>query len=392
MKGRFPRALSFLIAVFAVASLPVFRVFAQSRANDPELLSGVRVSPSVSAQSAVLTEAESGAILFAKAADTRLPMASTTKIMTALVALEHASPETVISVAREAVGIEGSSIYLFEGEQLTLKQLLYALLLSSANDAAVAIACGVAGGIEPFAGMMNEKASALGLRDTHFTNPHGLDDPDHYTTARELAIVARAALANDLIREIAATRKTTIPQNGNEGMRLLVNHNKLLCIYDGAIGMKTGFTKRSGRCLVSAAARDGVTLIAVTLNAPNDWNDHREMLDQGFSRLVSIPLCTENGISAQVSVVGGLAETVAAVSSEARHLILPVDHGTVTASVELPRFLYAPVGAGDEVGLVVWRMDGQTVAEVPLVALESVAAPEKTGWFRRFWERLFHHK
>ena len=396
MNVRFFRISILVLLSFTILSVPVFRGFAEPRSasdpNDNSLLSGVIVTPSVSAQSAVLTEAESGEILFAKAADIRLPMASTTKIMTALVALEHASPETVISVPREAVGIEGSSIYLFEGEQLTLEQLLYALLLSSANDAATAIAYGVAGGVELFAALMNDKAAELGLCDSHFTNPHGLDDPEHYTTARELAVIARAALANDRIRKIVATRKATIPQNGNEGMRLLINHNKLLRLYDGAIGVKTGFTKRSGRCLVSAAERNGVTLIAVTLNAPNDWNDHREMFDQGFSQLVSVPLCTESGISVQVPVVGGLAEAVAVSCPEERHLVLPTEHGTITASVELPRFLYAPVGSGDEVGRVVWRMDGQIVAEVPLVATESAASPERPGWFRRFLAKLFHHE
>lgn len=395
MKSGFSRTVFLFLLGLALASLPVFHTFAQSRSvtetERASLLAGVRVSPSVSAQSAALMEAESGEFLFEKEADVRLPMASTTKIMTALVALEHAAPETVITVVHEAVGTEGSSVYLFEREQLTLEQLLYALLLSSANDAAVAIAYGVAGGVEPFAALMNEKASSLGLRNTHFTNPHGLDDPDHYTTARELAVIARAALANDLIRKMAATRKTTIPQNGNEGMRLLVNHNKLLRLYDGAIGIKTGFTKRSGRCLVSAAEREGVTLIAVTINAPSDWNDHRAMLDQGFSHLTFVPLCAENGVSVELPVVGGLSETVTVSSKEERHLILSVEHGAITASVELPRFLYAPVAAESEVGRVIWRMDGQIVSEVPLVAEKTVAAPAKPSRFRRLLEKIFHH-
>ena len=207
----------------------------------------------VSAESAILIEAKTGTALYEKKADERLPMASTTKIMTALVALELAPPETVVTVPREAVGTEGSSVYLFEGEQLTLEQLLYALLLASANDAAVAIACGTAGSVEAFAGKMNEKAASLGLRNTHFVNPHGLDDPDHYTSARDLAVIARAALEVPLIRKAVSTQKITIPHNAEDGVRLLVNHNKLLRTYDGAIGVKTGFTKRSGRCLVSAA-------------------------------------------------------------------------------------------------------------------------------------------
>ncbi len=388
------RALTFTLLLSMLASFAIFRSFALPRetiAEAASLIGGVRVSPSVSAQSAVLIEEESGSVLFEKNADARLPMASTTKIMTALVALEHAAPETVITVPREAVGTEGSSIYLFEGEQLTLEQLLWALLLASANDAAEAIAYGVAGGIEPFAALMNEKAASLGLTDTHFENPHGLDAPDHYTTARELAIITRAALANELIRKMVSTRKTTIPHNGTEGMRLLVNHNKLLRLYEGAIGVKTGFTKRSGRCLVSAAERNGVTLIAVTIHAPDDWNDHRAMLDAGFAALAAVSLCTEGGISLQVPVVGGVAPEITVRSAGERHLVLPAGHGEITASVELPRFLYAPVENGAAVGRVVWRMDGKIVAEVPLTAVGEVAAPKKVGWFRRLWNSLFHH-
>lgn len=393
MKSHFSQIVAFALAILSLISFPIFGSLAESRSVSiakNSLLSGVRVSPSISAQSAILIEAESGGVLFEKSADARLPMASTTKIMTALVALEHASPEKVVTIPREAVGIEGSSIYLFEGEQLTLEQLLYALLLSSANDAAAAIAYGVAGNVEAFAALMNEKAALLGLSNTHFTNPHGLDDPEHYTTARELALIARAALSNDLIRTIVATRKTTIPQNGNEGMRLLVNHNKLLRLYDGAIGVKTGFTKRSGRCLVSAALRDGVSLIAVTLDAPNDWNDHHSMLDAGFASLVCVPLCAENGITAQVPVVGGTVEAVTVSCNQECHLILPIEHGEITASVELPRFLYAPVSENDEIGRVVWRMDEKIVAQVPLRATENINTPKKPNWLRRFFAKLFH--
>lgn len=393
MKSRFFRGCLLFLSV--VLLFPAVRIHAgmplRKTADPADLLSGVRVSVPVSAQSAFLTEAESGAILFAKNADARLPMASTTKIMTALVALDLAAPETLITVPREAVGTEGSSVYLFEGEQLTLEQLLWALLLASANDAAVAIAYGVAGGIEPFAERMNEKAAELGLRNTHFANPHGLDAPDHYTTARELAVIARAALENGMIREMVSTRKATIPHNATDGARLLVNHNKLLRTYSGAIGVKTGFTKRSGRCLVSAAERNGVRLIAVTLNAPSDWNDHRAMLDCGFAALVAVPLCAAGGIAADIPVVGGVGESVRVATVGECHLILPAEHGEITATVELPRFLYAPCKAGDAVGQVVWRMNGEPVAAIRMGAESDVPAPEKIGWFRRLLAKLFHH-
>ncbi|MBQ8309808.1 MAG: D-alanyl-D-alanine carboxypeptidase, partial [Clostridia bacterium] len=268
------------------------------------------VTLSVSAKSAVLIEADSGSIAFAKSENLRLPMASTTKLMTALTALDIASPDTVIRAARDAIGVEGSSIYLIEGEELTLEQLLYALLLESANDAAAAIAIGVSGSIEAFADAMNRKAATLGLKDSHFTNPHGLDDAEHYTTAYELAFIARAVLQNELLRTIVSTRKTTIPHAGTDGVRLLVNHNKLLRLYDGCIGMKTGYTQKSGRCLVSAAERDGVTLIAVTINAPNDWDDHTRMLDYGFTQFSSHTLCKENELLYPLPVVGGTDDCV----------------------------------------------------------------------------------
>lgn len=346
-------------------------------------------SPSVSAHSAVLLDADDGTVLYAKDADTRHPMASTTKVMTALVALEHMEPDTVISVAPEAVGVEGSSIYLVEGEELTLEQLLYALLLESANDAAVAIAVGVAGSVEAFAGLMNQKAAELGLTDTQFQNPHGLDAEGHYTTARELALIARAALQNELLLKMVSTRKTTIPHDGNDGVRLLVNHNKMLRLYEDAIGVKTGYTKKSGRCLVSAAERDGVRLIVVTLNAPDDWNDHAELLDYGFSLRESVTLCEPDGICIAVPVVGGAKSSVIVSNPEGLLRSLPKEHPEITRTVELPRFLYAPVETGETVGRVLFRCDldrdgkAEVIGEAPLTVqygVEQAEPPKKSFW------------
>lgn len=344
--------------------------------------------PSVSAQSAVLIEADSAQVAFAKSADFPLPMASTTKIMTALVALELAEPATEITADAEAIGIEGSSIYLTENETLTLEQLLYALLLESANDAATAIALGLSGSVEAFAAEMNRKAGELGLRQTHFTNPHGLDDHEHFTTAYELALIAKAALQNDLLRQIVSTRKTTIPHQATNGSRLLVNHNKMLRLYDGCIGVKTGFTKKSGRCLVSAAERDGVTLIAVTLNAPNDWDDHTKLLDYGFSRYESVLLCDREELLMPLSVVGGEDASVMACNVNALRVTLPVGHGEIIKAVELPRFVYAPTRNGETVGRVVFYCDEdgngtlEPIGEAPLIACYSVKRhqPKKSFW------------
>ena len=218
-------------------------------------------------------------------------MASTTKIMTALVAIENCPIDKMVTVSPEAVGVEGSSVYLKANEKISMESLLYALLLSSANDAAAAIAYEVAGGIPEFAELMNEKAKSLGLENTHFANPHGLDDAEHYTTARELALIARAALENETFSKIVSTKKKTISIHDGEESRLLVNHNRLLFEYDDVVGVKTGYTKKCGRTLVSAAEKDGVHLIAVTLSDGNDWVDHRAMLDYGYEKIECVTLC-----------------------------------------------------------------------------------------------------
>ena len=346
-------------------------------------------APSVSAASALLMDADYGLILYEKDADRRLPMASTTKIMTALTALAHASGDTVITVPPDAVGVEGSSVYLAAGEKLTLCDLLYALLLQSANDAAAAIAIGIGGSIAGFADLMNAEAARLGLTDTHFANPHGLDAEEHYTTARELAIITRAALDVPLIRQIVGTVKATVPQGDQPDARLLVNHNRLLRSYDGAIGVKTGFTKKSGRCLVSAAERDGVRLIAVTLNAPDDWRDHTAMLDYGFAQFRSVPLCRTGDAAFSLPVTGGIADTVPLNYAEDCTVALPIGHRPVTVTVEAPRFLFAPVEADTVRGEAVYACDlngdGKTeeIARVPLVTGGSAARKpaEQRGFF-----------
>ncbi len=323
-------------------------------------------APSVSAASAVLMEADSGRILLDVNAHSRLPMASTTKIMTALVALRHSNPDDLVTVSEKAVGIEGSSVYLKAGEQLTMEQLLYALLLESANDAAAAIAIAVAGDIPAFADLMNETAAEMGLTQSHFTNPHGLDADDHYTTAYDLALLTKHALQDPAFARIVATYKTTIPMGGSEGTRVLVNHNKMLKSYDGAIGVKTGYTRRCGRCLVSAAERDGVTMIAVTLSAPDDWRDHTAMLDYGFSRCTSVTLTKEGEYACTLPCLGGEEESVRVSNHAEARVVLPVEHGPITVTIEANRPLCAPCKAGDAVGTLRFRCDGEEIAHVPL--------------------------
>jgi len=341
-------------------------------------------APVLSAHAAVLMESQSGDVLIDCRAQERLPMASTTKIMTALVALEEGDLCAIVHIPAEATGIEGSSVYLKPGEELTLEQLLLALMLESANDAAAAIAISVAGDIPTFAEKMNETARRLGLTNTHFTNPHGLDDEEHYTTAYDLALLTRYALENEDFRRIVSTRKATIPLCGAEGTRVLVNHNRLLRVYDGAIGVKTGYTRRCGRCLVSAAERDGVRMIAVTLNAPDDWRDHEAMLDYGFSQYTLCTLAEAGEIAVTIPCLGGVPSSVSASNAETASAVLRKTHGAVTVTVEADHHLCAPVAAGETVGTVHFSCDGREIARCALTArTSSDAIPPRRSLFDR---------
>jgi len=338
---------------------------------------------SVSAHAAVLLEPSGGDIVYARNSTERMSMASTTKIMTALVAVESGDLKQSYAIPAEAVGVEGSSVYLQEGEHLTLEDLLYAVMLESANDAATAVACLVGGSVEEFAAMMNEKAAALHLTDTHFTNPHGLDDPEHYTTALDLARLTAYALDNPVFAEMASTVRKTIPLGDGEGTRVLLNHNRLLRQYEDVIGVKTGFTKHSGRCLVSAAERNGVRMIAVTLNAPDDWQDHRTLLDYGFTKYTSVMLASPGDFSVELPCVGAENGILTAVNREKLAAVLPA--GTeVTHLVESRGMWFAPVEEGQSVGQVRFFADGREIGAITLTANFSVEVPPvKQGLLER---------
>lgn len=243
------------------------------------------IAVDLSARAAALIDGKSGKVLFEKNKDERLPMASTTKIMTGLLACESKKMKKVVTVSPVASGTEGSSLWLEPGEKQTLENLTYGLMLRSGNDAAVAIAEYLGGSTEAFALMMNERAKKIGVQNTGFQNPNGLDAEGHFTTAYDLALISREAMKNKKFRKIVSTKNKTIPWESSEWDRSLTNHNKMLWRYEGCNGIKTGFTKKSGRCLVTSAKRGKTELICVTLNAPDDWNDHTKMLDYGFETL-----------------------------------------------------------------------------------------------------------
>ena len=342
-------------------------------------------APSLSAKSAVLIDADTKSILCEKDAHARRAMASTTKIMTALVAAELCEPHRVVSVNAGAVGVEGSSVYLYAGEKLTMYELLCAMLLESANDAAAAIAFEVGGSIEGFCTLMNEKAKELGLSNSHFTNPHGLYDEEHYTTAYELAVIAAAALENEEIRKIVSTKKMPIGAEGST-QRVLYNHNKMLSMYEGAIGVKTGFTKKSGRCLVSAAEREGLTLIAVTIAAPDDWNDHKNLLDFGFANFECATLVKKGDVCHMLEVMGGEESHTALLFADTLSLTLKKGSAEKVKCVieTFTRYEFAPLPMGKKLGVATFYLDGEKIASSGLVsATEIKRIPDKNGFFNK---------
>ena len=344
------------------------------------------IPAAVNAGGAVLLEADSGRVLYEQHAHTRMPMASTTKIMTALVVLEACELQKTVCVDERAVGVEGSSVYLYLGERLTVEQLLYALMLSSANDAAAALAYEVAGSIEGFAALMNAKAAEIGVQNTCFQNPHGLDADGHYTTAYDLAVITAYALRNEDFVRIVTTEKKVIPLREQEGARVLRNHNKLLTSLDGCIGVKTGFTKKSGRCLVSATEREGVRLVCVTLNCPDDWRTHTALHESGFAAYERVTLAKSGTYMAFIPAVGGAHNELYLQTDADVSVILPREHGKIICQISAPHFAYAPVIAGEVMGEAVWTLDGEVIACTTLYAAYGIDQVKKTrtpfSWLR----------
>ena len=339
----------------------------------------------VSANSAILVEASSKTILYAKNEDVRRPMASTTKIMTAYIALMKGRLNDVVTCSPKAVRVEGSSMYLKAGEKVTLEELLYGLMLSSGNDAANVIAEHISGSIEEFVALMNKTAKEMGLYNTSFETPSGLDGENHYTTARDFALLTIEALKNEDFAKIVKTKSITF--NKENGSRTLVNHNRLLRSYEYAVGVKTGFTKKAGRCLVSAAEKDGVTLVAVTLDASNDWRDHKNMLDFGFSKTKNIKLTDESDVYNLRVVSSDVKSVNVSPKRDKTAVIFDNDNPQIKKIVELPRFAYAPIAAGEKVGAIRYYINGKELDSVDLVATQS--APLNVEAEKGFFERLF---
>lgn len=346
------------------------------------LLAAALVFPcnAISAGSAILYDGQTGRVLYEKQPDKQSLIASTTKIMTALVVCEQSNVLDRVRIMPEAVGIEGSSMYLKEGEVLTVQDLLYGLMLHSGNDAAVALAIYCGGTVEGFAELMNDKAHRLGMNSTHFVNPNGLDSPGHYSTARDMAVLAAYAMENPIFAKTVSTKTVNI------GGRTLRNHNKLLWLLEGADGVKTGFTKAAGRILVSSCTRQGRRLIAVTMNDRNDWQDHQQLMESGFADFTLQQIVKTGDCLGTISVVSGEADRV--------ELLANADFSYALSATEQPHivlskpgFAYAPVVQGQEAGFAYVCLGEKVVGKIPLVYGQTIETKKEKK--PSVWEKLF---
>lgn len=347
----------------------------------------------ISAKASIIIDAQSGKVIAGKNEYEKLPMASTTKIMTTLLLIESGGLDEEFKVDNNAIMVEGSSMGLCKDDIVTKRALCYGMMLPSGNDAANETAVLLGGSAEKFADMMNEKAEQLGLEDTHFVTPSGLHDDKHYSTAYDMAKLTREALKNETFREICGTSSIKLKFGNPPYERWLVNTNKLLALYDGCIGVKTGFTDEAGRCLISAAEKDGVTLICVTLNAPNDWNDHIKMYDYGFSVTESRSADFDfSGL--YVDVAGGDTDRVKVAPTDVpNYTVVNGEIPKMSYKVNLDKFIYAPVSRGRKAGTIEFYSGDDLIMTTELAAESGCGAVIKEyepkwyeiiiEWFKR---------
>lgn len=323
----------------------------------------------VSAKAAVVICGDTGEVLYSKNAEKRLQMASTTKIMTGILLCEYSNLDRVITVTEEMVRVEGSSMGLLAGDKITLRDLLYGLMLASGNDAANTIAIVMAGTIRDFADLMNHKAEEIGLKNTNFVTPSGLDDEQHYTTAYDLALLTKYAMQNEDFASAVGSKSAALNFGNPPYRRTFTNHNKLLNSVDGCVGVKTGFTKKSGRCLVSAVKRDGKYVIAVTLNAPNDWQDHKNMLEYGLSKIIQTEISPQKG-EYEIPVISGEADTLKVRIKP--FLINSTQSEGFSCEIYLPGYIFAPIKKGEVIGKAVYKRNGEILSEQTITAESEI--------------------
>lgn len=342
--------------------------------------------PAVTGETALLMDPVNGQVLYEKNADEKIYPASTTKILTAIIAIESGKMNDIVTIPLEASLVEGSAIGLQEGEKISLRDLLYALMLNSGNDSAVAIAYYLGGSSDGFAQIMNRKAAGLGAVNTHFSNPNGLPDPNHYSTARDMALITRYAMQNPEFREIVATKGMTIERNDPEAQTYLGNHNKMLWNYDGAIGVKTGYTDDAGECLVTAAARGGRELLAVVMKSEGTsiWTDSTSLLDYGFTGFNAFMLYGSGTNVADVPVKYGVSKTAPVVTENVMSYSFPVgSQPEIRQEVVLNEKITAPAKAGIKAGELVFYSGDRELGRVDLVLSNEVSRKLTAKWW--FW-------
>lgn len=322
----------------------------------------------ISAQSAVVINADTNEIIFEKNPYEKKSMASTTKIMTSLLAIESSRLADTVTVS-DAIHSDGSSVGLKEGYSLTLENLVYAMMLESGNDAAEVTAEYLCGSEADFSELMNKKALKIGMSRTNFVTASGLDSDKHYSTAYDMAILAAYAVRNPIFRRICSTDKYTVSFIEPDYSATFSNHNKLLNRCEGVFGIKTGFTKKSGRCLVTSCERNGVTLICVTMNAPDDWNDHEKLYEICFSGLkINRVNCS---FSKTVNVYGADKNSIRAVSTESFCTLAALSDTEVIVQTVIPEIIYAPIKAGDSIGEIRLISAGKVIRLIPIVSAEN---------------------
>ncbi len=330
--------------------------------------------PQTSAKAMILIDATTGDVIASKNADAKLPMASTTKIMSALLALEFTNDlDKQFTVDNDAIKVEGSSMGLKPDDKVTMRDLICGMLLPSGNDAANAAAVRVSGSVENFVALMNECAAEMGLDSTHFITPSGLDDntDDHYSTARDMAKLTRQALKNPDFQRICSSSSIKVKFGNPPYERWLTNSNKLLNSCKGVIGVKTGFTDKARRCLVSACERNGGTLICVTLNDPDDWLDHSKLYEYGFKLLEKKTILPESQ-TFSINVAGGEKDTIKCITQPLTLNIPKNSAGKITSEIFIDHFLYAPVTENTVVGEVRYYCNGKYLCSRPITAAESL--------------------
>lgn len=327
---------------------------------------------SVSAHSAVLYCVNNNRVLFGKNENEKMKMASTTKVMTTLLALEQANSYNREITFTNEMTAEGSSMYLKAGDKVTLKDLAAGMMMASGNDAANATAISISGSTEKFAVLMNNRAKQIGMTNTNFVTPSGLDDDNHYSTAYDMALLLSYALENEDFKKITASKNIQVEIKGNSARKVTyANHNRLLSLYEFCTGGKTGFTKSAGRCLVSVAEKDGLTFVAVTLNAPDDWNDHINMYEYGFKEYTAVT-CDDTDREFEIPLVGAEIETLKArAKNKATYVLKSSEKQQAEKSVYIPPFAYAPVKKGATVGKIVYTINGEKTAVVDIISLDD---------------------